>query len=68
MTIVSDGKRGIRPNRFNDWQTENFKELKKLLIEYFSFLNNGTEVESAKTFPPTWTFYNGDSKHFITMT
>lgn len=48
--FCSDGNGGSLPEALNDWSTAQLKQINKTRIEFFSYLNNVTEVVSAKTF------------------
>lgn len=38
------------PDGFSNWSNQQLKKLKKRFIEFVTFLYNGSEVESAKSF------------------
>lgn len=44
MTLFSDGKGGIKPNGFNDLQTDDLKKWTNYSL-IFSFLNEGIQVD-----------------------
>lgn len=48
--LFSDGQGGILPNGYNEWSPSQLKNMNKILIEFFTYLHNGNEVESAKSF------------------